>query len=133
MSSEGDSPFKVTHLLFPSFNVTVSINDHLHNYRLGPQAYIDVVESDEDIDPFNFAQLWKWFEEHLHEFLMDIVDDTGPIDPDSVRLIALDIRVLTGPEGIEDVLDCEDCLENYQIALKRSTVGYDEDDEDDDD
>lgn len=128
MATEEPRPEPSLHYLFPMFDITVSINGHLENYRIARQAYVDVVE-DDDIDPLNYVKLWAWFEEHLHTYLLDVVDETGPVDTDKVKLVALKITVVAGPEGMSDVLDCDDCMTNYRDALLRAASGADDDED----
>lgn len=132
MGAEEHRPEPTLHYLFPTFDITVSVNGHLEDYRLSRQAYVDVVE-DEDADPLNYVKLWAWFEEHLHTYLLDVVESTGPVDTDKVKLVGLRITVLAGPEGMNDVLDCEGCLDNYRDALLRAATDGDEEEGDNDD
>lgn len=129
---EGENPKPEIHFLLPMFDITVSVNGHLQNYQLSQQAYVDIVECEEgEIDPLNYVQIWSWFNEHVHEFLMDVVSEIGPVDTDNVKLVALQLTVIAGPEGVGEVLDCKDCMDSYNTAFKRAVSGGDEEDDDD--
>ena len=120
MVSEEHNPSPEVSFLFPMFDIAVSVNGHLEEYRLSRQAYVDIVE-DDGIDPLNYVQLWAWFEEHLHEYLLDVVQVTGPVDTEKVKLIDLRITIVSGPDRVSDVIDCDGCMEEYQGLLSRAT------------
>lgn len=120
------------HLLFPSFEIGVSVNGHFSDFTLNHSAYAELVQAEDDIDPFNFVEVWTYLDQHIHRYLMDVVQHVGPIDTDGVRLISLSIHILAGPSDVEDVLDCEDCAEIYQEQLAEYFTGMQssEDEED---
>lgn len=120
------------HLLFPSFEIGVSLNGHLSEFLLGPGAYAELSNNDEEIDPFNYVEVWAYFDRHVHRYLMDVVDHTGPIDADNVRLVTLVIHLVAGPADVTGVIDCENCLEGYQEELDVYFSGYKKDESDDD-
>lgn len=129
MSSDEVPQNRVTHLLFPIFELTVSINGHLQTFQVTPSAYIDAIEDDE-VDSLNYVALWRYFEQNLTRYLLPIADDLGPTDADRIRLIALTIKVLTSPDGIDEVLDCGECMDNYEDAFQRITETEEDDDDD---
>lgn len=106
------------HLLLPSFEIGVSLNGHIEEFLLGPSAYTALVESDDDVDPFNFVEVWAYINKHIHEYLLDVVKHTGPIDTDKVRLVALTINIVAGPDDVDSVIECESCIDEYKERLE---------------
>lgn len=131
MSADEVPQYKLTHLLFPIFEMTVSVNGHLQTFQVLPSAYIDAIE-DDDVDSLNYVALWRYFEDNLTRYLIGVADDLGPVDVDNLRLVALTIKVLTGPDGIEEVLDCDECMDSYETAFRLISGDSDEDEDEDD-
>lgn len=123
----GDDSQGIVHLLLPSFDVGVSLNGHIEEFRLGERVYFDIVE-DEDINAFDFTQIWTYISKHIHEYLLDIIEHTGPIDADNVRLVSLKVSVLSSPESVHEVVDCEGCREAYEHEVEGCSFEEDEDD-----
>lgn len=127
--SESELPSEEPILVcWPRFDLWASVNGHLTRFELQSGAYQAALEDDE-VDAFNYLSLWCYFSKHLPEYLLDVTDVLGPIDPDRVKLISMGLRVITGPDGVDESLDCDDCKERYQFALDHNTE--DEDEEDD--
>lgn len=123
-----------TSFLFPTFEVGVSLNGHIEEFQLSPAFYVHVVQ-EEEIDPFNFTELWIYISKHIHEYLFDfdITEATGPVDTDKLRLVSLSIHVHLSPPQLREVVDCEDCIENYNETISNRTTGTLSEDEDDED
>lgn len=119
-----------THLLFPNFEIGVSLNGHIQDFILGPRVYTDILE-DDDVNAFSFPEMWIYISDHIHEFLLDIVGDVGPIDPDTVRLVSLTIHVMSSPENALETVDCDGCAEEYHEKI--AELKSDEDSEEYDD
>lgn len=122
-----------TSFLFPTFDVGVSINGHIEEFRLGPAFYVHVVQ-EEEIDPFNFTELWIYISKHIFAYLLefDITETTGPVDTDNLRLVSLTINVHLAPGQLEEVVDCEDCVERYREEFLGQVTSGDDDEEDED-
>lgn len=118
-------------LLFPSLEVGVSLNGHLEQFLLGPRVYINMVQ-EEEVDAFDFTEIWLYISKHIHEYLLDIVEDTGPINTDSARLVSLGISLFSDPSTLEAVVDCEDCNEGYREQIRQYVTQTDDEDDDDD-
>lgn len=119
------------HLLFPMFEIGVSVNGHFTDFTLTSSAYAELVEK-EEVDPFSFVEVWSYLSENIHHYLMDVVEHVGPIDTDTVRLLSLSIHILAGPSDVMDVLECEDCSEIYREQLTEHLSGQQQEDEEDD-
>ena len=50
--------------LLPSFEVGVSLNGHIEEFLLSPAFYTQLAE-EEEIDPFNFTEIWLYITKHF--------------------------------------------------------------------
>ena len=119
--------------LLPSFEVGVSLNGHIEEFLLSPAFYTQLAEEEEEVDPFNFTEIWVYINKHIAEYLFEfgITEAAGPIDTDNLRLVSLVINLHVSPRQVREVVDCEDCSEKYEEHLN-SRQGQDDEDEEDD-
>lgn len=114
-------------LLPPWYDFSVSVNGHLRQYSLAPDTYARFLQ-EEEIDPLNIAEVWLYFSNHLLEYVIQLTEEFGAIDPDGVKLIAVSINAITAPEGVDAVLNCDECTEGYREAISEYTDEGDDDD-----
>lgn len=101
---------EIVALTYPRLIVGVSVNGHMTFFVLEPDAFTEMVE-DEEIDPFNFIEVWVYLSKNIHRYLMSVVSEIGPVDDESVKLLNLKMDIYQQPEVAQEVLTCEDCLE----------------------